>query len=115
MESLVLVKEFRALVIIDEETDNLHAVTKNLGFPVEIIQFSTYINDKGERIHRFDPFLVDVEAVDSETADHTPVLGRRPRGRSDLDTVVVPALDDGFKRVFLGENRWWAADSSEHG
>src|SRR5262249_48079162 len=30
------------------------------------------------------------------------------RDLSDLDTVVVPALEDGFKRVFLGENRWWA-------
>ena len=56
LESLVHDKEFRALVIIDEETDDLHAVTKNLGFPVEIIEFSTYVNEKGQRVHRFDPF-----------------------------------------------------------
>jgi hypothetical protein len=108
LESLVLDKKFRALVIIDEETDDLHAVTKNLGFPVEIIQFSTYISEKGERIHRFEPFLADVEAVDVETADHTPVQDRVPRDRSGLDTVVVPAREDGFKEVFLGENRWYA-------
>jgi hypothetical protein len=108
LESLVLDNEFRALVIIDEETDDLHAVTKNLGFPVEIIEFSTYVNDKGERIHRFDPFLADVEAVDVEVADDAPVQERRPRDPSNLDTVVVPAHEDGFKRVFLGENRWWA-------
>jgi hypothetical protein len=71
-EALVLDKEFRALVIIDEETDDLHAVTKNLGFPVEIIEFSTYVNDKGQYIHRFDPFLVDVEAVDEEVVTDTP-------------------------------------------
>jgi hypothetical protein len=46
LESLVLDKKFRALVIIDEETDDLHAVTKNLGFAVEIIEFSTYANQK---------------------------------------------------------------------
>ena len=40
LDALVLDKEFRALVIIDEETDDLHAVTRNLGFPVEIIEFS---------------------------------------------------------------------------
>ena len=108
LEALVLDNEFRALVIIDEETDDLHAVTKNLGFPVEIIEFSTYVNDKGERIHRFDPFLADVEAVDVKVAEDTPVQERRPRDPSDLDTVVVPAHEDGFKRVFLGENRWWA-------
>jgi|ERR1039458_2164556 hypothetical protein len=33
---------------------------------------------------------------------------RKLRDPSDLDTVVVPAHEDGFKRVFLGENRWWA-------
>ena len=26
---------------------------------------------------------------------------------SDLDTVVIPAQEDGFKEVFLGENRWY--------
>jgi hypothetical protein len=105
LESLVLDKEFRALVIIDEETDDLHAVTKNLGFPVEIIEFSTYVNGKGEYIHRFDPFLADVEAVDVETDDDKPTQERRTRDPSELDTIVVPALKDGFVRVFLGQNR----------
>jgi hypothetical protein len=29
-------------------------------------------------------------------------------GIAGVDTVVVPARDDGFKKVFLGENRWYA-------
>jgi hypothetical protein len=107
LESLVLDKKFRALVIIDEETDDLHAVTKNLGFPVEIIEFSTYVNDKGQRIHRFDPFLADLEAVDVETANDVLTQERRPRDPSGLDTVVVPAREDGFKEVFLGQDRWY--------
>ncbi len=107
LDALVLDKEFRALVIIDDETDDLHAVTRNLGFPVEIIEFSTYVNDKGERIHRFEPFLADVEAVDVETIDNVPIQDQRPRDPSGLDTIVVPAREDGFKEVFLGENRWW--------
>jgi hypothetical protein len=107
LESLVLDKEFRALVIIDEETDDLHAVTKNLGFPVEIIEFSTYVNDKGEFIHRFEPFLADLDALDVETPDDAPSQERRPRDPSGLDTVVVPAREDGFKEVFLGQDRWY--------
>lgn len=27
--------------------------------------------------------------------------------RSEIDTLVVPALEEGFHQVFLGENRWW--------
>jgi len=99
--------QFRALVIIDEETDDLHTVIRNLGFPVEVIEFSTYVNDQGQRIHRFEPFLADVESVDIEKRDES-IVETRPRDPSDLDTVVVPAHEDGFKRVFLGENRWWA-------
>jgi hypothetical protein len=44
----------------------------------------------------------------SKTWFDQPVTEQRPRDPSDLDTVVVPAHEDGFKRVFLGENRWWA-------
>jgi hypothetical protein len=107
LDALVFDKEFRALVIIDEETDDLHTVIRNLGFPVEVIEFSTYVNDKGERIHRFEPFLADVEAVDIETRSES-VVEIRPRDPSDLDTIVVPAREVGFRRVFLSENRWWA-------
>jgi hypothetical protein len=29
-------------------------------------------------------------------------------GMDDTDTIVVPAREDGFQAVFLGENRWYA-------
>jgi hypothetical protein len=57
----------------------------------------------GQHIHRFEPFLADVEAVDVEAADDGPAQERRQRDPSGLDTVVVPARDDGFKEVFLGQ------------
>ena len=95
-------------MIIDEETDDLHAVTKNLGFPVEIIEFSSYANEKGEYVHRFEPFLADVETIDIEPVGNAPTQQRRPRDPSDLDTVVVPALVDGFQKVFIGQGRWYA-------
>jgi hypothetical protein len=27
---------------------------------------------------------------------------------SEIDTIVIPALEEGFNEVFLGENRWYA-------
>jgi hypothetical protein len=30
------------------------------------------------------------------------------RLQTDNDTIVVPAREEGFERVFLGENRWYA-------
>lgn len=29
-------------------------------------------------------------------------------GGEEFDTIIVPAKKDGFERVFLGENAWWA-------
>jgi hypothetical protein len=34
--------------------------------------------------------------------------GRTKATSGELDTIVVPAQRDGFARVFLGENAWWA-------
>ena len=35
-------------------------------------------------------------------------LRTQPMKISDQDTLVVVGDDEGFNRVFLGENRWWA-------
>ena len=33
----------------------------------------------------------------------------QPQGSiEEVDTIVVPALEDGFQEVFIGENRWYA-------
>lgn len=101
LDYLVFETPFRALVVIDEVTDELTNVLKNFGFPVEVIEFVTYEDDKGVRIYRFSPFLEDVEAPVGERL-HGPI------DLSEIDTVVVPAREDGFQETFLGENRWWA-------
>lgn len=39
---------------------------------------------------------------------HTPPLIAEPQATDEPDTIVVPAQKDGFERVFLGQNAWWA-------
>lgn len=95
---------FRALIIIDEDTDELHKVVKNFRFPVEVIEVATYKGKRGDYIYRFAPLFQDV-ASDEESTEE------REEGLVDLsecDTVVVPAREDGFQETFLGENRWYA-------
>lgn len=55
--------------------------------------------------------LVNLRAF--EKAKPVAVAGTQPqvassKGRSALDTIIVPAQKDGFDRVFLGENSWHA-------
>ncbi len=101
LEYLVFETPFQAVVIIDEEVDELSAVVKQFSFPVEIIEFKTYRDEKGRQAHRFKPFLQDVGEPVAEAGEAVADIG-------ELDTIVVPAREDGFKEVFLGENCWYA-------
>jgi len=44
--------------------------------------------------------------VATPQADPAPPIGAA--GKATLDTIVVPAQQDGFDKVFLGENCWYA-------
>lgn len=95
---------FRALIIIDEATDELHKVVKNFRFPVEVIEVATYQGEKGDYIYRFSPLFEDVASVKESIEERE----QRPVDVSEFDTIVVPAREDGFQETFLGEERWYA-------
>ena len=93
---------FNALVIIDELTEELEKVLQSrFQFPVEILTLERYKTKIGERLYKFEPFLSDVTTEDEKRV--MPTLDP-----SEIDTIVVAAREDGFKEVFLNENRWYA-------
>lgn len=101
LDYLVFETPFQAIVIIDEETEELHSVVKQFSFPVEIIEFVMYEDSQGNQAFRFSPFLQDVSEAIAPAGKETADIG-------ELDTIIVPAREDGFKETFLGENRWYA-------
>jgi len=101
LDYLIFDTPFQALVIIDEQTDELNSVVKQFSFPVEIIEFVTYKDDKGKKAYTFTPFLQEISEAVAEP-------GKPVADISEIDTIVVPAREAGFKEVFLGENRWYA-------
>ena len=94
---------FRALIIIDEATDELYKVVKNFRFPVEVIEIETYRANKGEQIYRFNPLFKDVSNIKESIEERE----QKTVDISEFDTIVVPAREDGFNETFLGENRWY--------
>ncbi|MHA1835158.1 MAG: hypothetical protein ACTSV7_14375 [Candidatus Baldrarchaeia archaeon] len=101
LDYLVFETPFQAIVIIDEETDELHSVIRQFRFPVEIIEFVILEDGKGHKAFEFNPFLQDVSEVITKAGTETADIG-------ELDTIIVPAREDGFNETFLGENRWYA-------
>jgi hypothetical protein len=95
---------FNALVIIDELDEELEKVlVSRFRFPVEILTLERFSGPNNERIFKFEPFLADVTTQGSAAASADSVASTDP---SDIDTIVVPAREDGFQETFLGENRW---------
>ncbi len=106
LEWLVSETPFTGLVIIDEPPDNLENVlAKKFQFGVELVELRKYQNAEQGVAYRFEPFLSGIE----DTVEGDSTRTRRARNDlSDIDTVVVPARDEGFEQVFLGAQCWHA-------
>jgi hypothetical protein len=108
LEEMIHRGDFGALVIIDELDDELETLlVSRFQFGVEVLTLNRYRSEGGERLYDFEPFLTDV----TPTGDGTPSGSRdttvRTVDTSDIDTVVVPARDEGFEEVFMAEDRWY--------
>ncbi len=98
---------FNALVIIDDLDEELETLLlSRFKFPVEILTLRRFKTAQGQTAYEFDPFLADLTGPAKETAAHA-AAGASEVDPSELDTIVVPAQEDGFKETFLAENRWY--------
>ena len=98
---------FNALVIIDELDEELETVLlSRFKFPVEILTVQRFRSPDGQKAYQFDPFLSDLSAAPAVIRDSVAKVEDRI-DPSELDTVVVPAQEEGFQETFLGENRWY--------
>jgi len=101
LEHMIHDGDFSALVIIDDLVDDLETVlVSRFKFGVEVIELTRYKDDSGEYLYQFTPFLSEVSGE--------PWGQGFQLDRSEIDTIVVPAREEGFQEVFLGENRWYA-------
>jgi len=88
--------DYGFIVIIDEINEDLIKVTREIARQPELIEVKKYSSGPDE-IFTFDEFLKDFEESVSNKID--PI---------EIDTIVCPAREDGFKSAFLDEKAWWA-------
>ena len=99
LDNIIFDKETRAIVVIDKKTEDLENVLSQLSMKTDIIEFQTFKSGKHE-IHKFTPFQPEIR-------DFTE--GKKTRMRpEDIDTIVVPANENGFEETFIGENCWYS-------
>jgi hypothetical protein len=108
LEQMIYRNPFQALVIIDELHDELETLlVSRFKFGVEVLTITRYRNEAGERIYEFEPLLTGITPTPSSGTKEAQKDSGTTVDTSDIDTIVVPARDDGFKDVFMGEDRWW--------
>lgn len=94
---------FSALVIIDELEEELEtALRSRFNFPVEVLTLERYRSADGQKAYHFNPFLADLD--ESEIPAKKRGISVDP---ADIDTIVIPAHEEGFEETFIGENRWY--------
>jgi hypothetical protein len=92
--------DINVLIIIDQIDDELEkALLEKFKFPIEILTIERYKNGDNY-CYSFEPFMKDLSVVSVDIKNKSI--------NSDLiDTIVVPAQEDGFNDTFLAENRWY--------
>lgn len=96
LDHLIFEKEVSVIIVIDERTPELESVLAKIKISADIIEAQSYICGN-KKLHRFSSFQDEVTADLPENMDY-----------DELDTVVVPAREEGFKEEFLGNERWYS-------
>lgn len=90
--------EFGFVIIIDEINQDLYSVTRELARQPELLQIQKYKSKDGTLLYTYEELLGEVVEAKSTLI----------KDIDDIDTMVAPAKEEGFKRVFLGQKEWYA-------
>lgn len=102
-EELIAPEKFRAVVVVDVlEEEFERGLRGALRFPIEIVTFRRFRSTGSPQVlFDFEPFLFDLTPSLMTAAQATDFVDP-----ADVDTLVVPAREEGLQEVFLGEQMW---------
>ena len=101
LESMIYRDTVDAIVIIDNSSAELENVLSHLSMKIDIIEFKAYENGAGNRLYKFIPFNNEVKEFVAARS------GAKNVSPEDIDTIVVPAQEEGFQLAFIESNAWW--------
>lgn len=101
LESMIYKDTVDAIVIIDNSSAELENVLSHLSMKIDIIEFRAYENRTGNRVYKFIPFNNEVKEFVASRG------GTKNVSPEEIDTIVVPAQEDGFQSAFIESNAWW--------
>ncbi|CAM4483438.1 MAG: hypothetical protein LEGION0403_FIIPPAGN_02866 [Legionella sp.] len=98
----LIANPFSVLIVIDGEHSKLeNSIIQKFNFSVDIIRLARYRNSENNYFYMFEPFLQDVVINNIGLTETSNV------NVDEVDTIIIPARDNGFKEVFINERRWY--------
>ncbi len=96
---LIYDKNLGIIVVIDEQTEDFNSLLRRFSDIPEVIVLKKYqYND--EIVCQFTPFREGTSEYREEKRNLIEL--------KEVDTIVCPAREEGFKHAFLGNDAWWA-------
>lgn len=102
---------FLGLVVIDEAGPELHNVLEKINANISVLELKTFVSEDGGKLYQFDTLYDEFEEIVSKPTGRivTPEERKaRKERRAKADTIIVPAREEGFRQVYLGQNQWRA-------
>ena len=97
LDQAIFKNEYGFVVVIDEVSEELYQVTRELARQPELVTIVKYESGK-ETIYLVDELLEEV--------DHSK--SKKVKEIREIDTMVAPARAGGHKRAFIEQKAWWA-------
>lgn len=96
IDDMLTKQKLGVIVVIDDADERLYELKNMYRFDLEIIVFKKFVSKDKDIIFLFDKFNAQED------------VPRNLNNSEELDTVIVSALEDGFKNEFIMNNRWFA-------
>lgn len=105
--------EFSGIVVIDEIRPELSKVIEKIKANISVLEVKTFKAQDGSMCFHYDTLYEENEVTVQPTSTTMTFISPEERKlsierKAKCDTIIVPAQEEGFNRVFLKENRWYA-------
>ncbi len=87
------------IVVIDDQTEDFNSLLRRFSEVPEVVVIKKFLHND-EILYNYTPFREGItEKIKTKV---------KTRDFTEIDTIVCPAREDGFKHAFLDNNAWWA-------
>lgn len=94
--------DYGFVIIIDEITEDLTRVTREIAKQPEILEVKKMVSGH-EELYLYDELLKEFEEEKASKVSE-----------EEIDTIVSPAREEGFKSAFLDQKAWWTVRISSN-